>query len=156
MKDLKKLFAMLPTYNEEIKRYEENKELEAVALSNTEYWIEEGKKLIFPEKHNEWEEYVNNSARFIYHGSDVDVSLTIMKLLENDSENSIAKIILQNYSTDFKLKVMNTIFHFSKNGPDYIENIYYENNLPNELIEIFKNKKQQNEILEKNKKLTKK
>ena len=56
------------------------------ALSKVPKYIEEGKKYIYPQRFDEWSKSVDGFVRFnIYFGKNVEISLSLMKLLDEGS-----------------------------------------------------------------------
>ena len=47
------------------------------------YWIEEGKKFIYPQKMEKWEKCVHTRANDLYYGMDLDYALELMYALES-------------------------------------------------------------------------
>ncbi len=107
------------------KEYVENeKRQKEEAMSKVPGWIERGSTMIFPEKLQDWQEYVENSAEDLYHGNELEYALEIME--ELDSGASIEKVLNifedKNYSGISKSKIIRTVLHFSKRGPEFYEN----------------------------------
>ena len=64
--------------------YEARKKREQLeTIEKIPWWIEEGKKYINESKWSDWEKYVNSSARDIYYWRDIDLTLELLKLIDN-------------------------------------------------------------------------
>lgn len=110
---------------EAMKKWElERKERKEQAESKIPEWISEGEKSIFPERAEDWQYYVETSARQgMYYGSDIDSTLEIMGMLESGAsfEEVEKKLEEQGHSGHFYSIVTKNVLHFSKNGPDFYE-----------------------------------
>lgn len=105
--------------SEEEQRKEQNKINREKAIENIPKWIEEGKKIIFPERYEEWEKIVISCANGIYYGKEIESALVIMNALENGATMEQAKEIFKKNGEG--TAVRNVIFHFSKQGPEFWE-----------------------------------
>lgn len=64
--------------------YEARKKREQLeTIEKIPWWIEEGKKYINESKWLDWEKYVNSSARDMYYWRDIDLTLELLKLIDN-------------------------------------------------------------------------
>ncbi len=108
--------------NEAIERNErERVQREQKAIENIPTWIERGKEMIFPERYEEWERYVNASARSIYNGLEIEEVLQIMEALDNNPSMDEAINIFDglNSSGNAEKMIKDTILEFSKRGPEF-------------------------------------
>jgi len=101
-------------------------------------WIEEGKGMIYPQRHGEWEKCVKIRAGDLYHGLDLVGALEVMKHLDNGGSLEDAKKIIdnQNHSGASYGMVMSMLVTFSKRGPELYR--YMENNLSPETEKFLK------------------
>ena len=110
---------------EAIKKWElERKERKEQAERKIPEWISEGEKSIYPERAEDWQYYVETSARQgMYDGSDIDSTLEIMGMLESGAsfEEVEKKLEEQGNSGHSYSIVTKNVLHFSKNGPDFYE-----------------------------------
>lgn len=121
------------------------------AQNNIPIWIEKGKKIIFEEKYQEWEDCVVKCANSIYNGKELDAALEIMEALENEKslEQAIDILKQQNHSGASESLVKNIIFEFSPKGPEF-----YVATTPKRIVH--KNKTAIEEKIKENKELAKK
>lgn len=108
-------------WNEKYDR--EQKMLEERAIANIPNWIEEGNKLIFPERQAKWVDCVNARVKDIYHGVELYNVLEIMNALENGSSMDEVKQIFeeQGHSYMSASLVRYLVFEFSSKGPEFWE-----------------------------------
>lgn len=110
---------------EAIKKWElERKERKEQAERKIPEWISEGEKSIYPERAEDWQYYVETSARQgMYDGRDIDSTLEIMGMLESGAsfEEVEKKLEEQGNSGHSYSIVTKNVLHFSKNGPDFYE-----------------------------------
>ena len=87
--------------------------------------IARAKKLIYPQKQEEWERKVNKEAKTASPTSgSIDISLEVMEMLENGaSVNEAYKRFLQliNFNTSLKWDSLSLILLFSKRGAEFYE-----------------------------------
>lgn len=121
---------------------------EQAAKLRIPYWLEEGKKYIYPQKEAEWKRCVNIRADDLYAGLDLDYALEAMNALDKGkSFEEVAQLIEeQNHSGSSYRIVMSIIASFSKNGPEFYINQF--KHLSPELIEKMKEKQKYNEKCE--------
>ncbi|MBQ6477048.1 MAG: hypothetical protein IJI43_01245 [Bacilli bacterium] len=110
-------------------------------------WIEMGEDLIYPEKYNKWEETVNERAKDVYVGEDLEAALSIMRALDRDNNMEKAKTIFKNRPLTEKASniVRDMVFNFSSKGPEFWEEVS-PNLTPDEIIKI-EDKKEENKRL---------
>ena len=115
------------------------------AIENIPSWIEQGKKLIFSERHKEWEKAVIARANDLYHGLELDAALEIMQAIEDGIDmKQVAKMLDgQGHSGMSASLVRNIVFHFSSKGPEFCEATAYGEISPEEK-HAFEVKKQEN------------
>ena len=102
----------------------ERKEKKEQAERKIPEWISDGEKNIFPERAEDWQYYVETSARQgMYYGSDIAATLEIMGMLEGGAsfEDVEKKLEEQGHSGHSYSIVTKNVLHFSKNGPDFYE-----------------------------------
>ena len=110
-------------------------------------WIEEGKKYIYPEKYQAWEDNVRDIDSISHRLAipDIENTLRIMKLLEIGSNQAKeeAKDYLSHYEREYALW---SILEFVKTGPEFVEENYpWE--LSDSTKEFIQQKKAENMIL---------
>lgn len=94
------------------------------AEAETPKRIMAGNVLAYTEKQQEWKEFVNSGARDLYFGLNLDFTIKIMINLDNGvGFEKVDELISQAYLDDgvdpaFTLE---TIFSFSKKGPEFYE-----------------------------------
>lgn len=124
---------------------------------NIQIWKERGKKIIFPERHKEWEECVEIRANDFYNGVELNDALEIMEALANGEKmENVQKIFQgQEHSGVSRSLVRNIVYSFSGKGPEFYEATFYsEKDITPEVREAIEKKKQENkELLEKIKKV---
>lgn len=128
------------------KNYEKvQKEVEKKAEQNVPKWIREGQALIFPQRHDEWEKYVVESTKSLYHGYEIECALEIMQALENDvSMEEVKQIFIdQKHSGLSAAVVRNIVFLFSSKGPEFCEATIYGEISP-ENKQLIEAKRQEN------------
>lgn len=89
-------------------------------------WINEGKKLIYPEKYEAWENFVYRACDGKYFGLEVEGVLTILRELETDKtiEEVVACISKDTIAKDYmRNDLKNRVFEFSKRGAEFLEYI---------------------------------
>lgn len=97
-------------------RYEETEK----AFKKAEGWFEEGKKYIYPQKTENWQECVYYRASDIYHGWDVENALQIIKALDEGKEmKDVEKLIDEGHSGASFGMLCRIVLHFSKRGPEF-------------------------------------
>lgn len=105
-------------HEEQLKRDEEEKQK---AIENIPKFIEEGKKLIYPQRYKKWADCVEIRVEDIYHGKDLECALDVMKLLNSGATYQQAYDLVkeQNHSGTSYSMVMSMITNFSKRGPAF-------------------------------------
>lgn len=110
-------------------------------------WIEEGKKYIYPEKYQAWEDRVRgiDSKVYLFRIREVENTLRIMKLLEIGSNQAKeeTKDYLSHYDRESSLW---SILEFVKTGPEFVEE-NYPRELSDSTKEFIQQKKAENMIL---------
>ena len=99
------------------------KEREFAIQYNIPFWINEGKKVIVPEKHVEWEACVNSFINSQCYYLLVDDALDIMYELEAGSSIDYVKeiFISQEHSVNDSFIVKNIVYMFSKRGKEFFD-----------------------------------
>lgn len=121
------------------------------------YWLAKGNELIFPERYEQWEKYVISTSKNLLHGKEIEYSLKIMEMLENnlDIEAAINYFLEINGNELLKRLIRELVFCFSSKGPDFWI-ATNEDELTKELINIIELKKQENiRLMENSKKYIK-
>lgn len=117
------------------------------AVEKIPEWIEEGKKYIYPEKYQKWEDRVRgiDSQVDLFRIPEVENTLRIMKLLEIGSNQAKedAKYYLSHYDRESSLW---SILEFVKTGPEFVEE-NYPRKLSDSTKEFIQQKKAENMIL---------
>ena len=134
-------------YIERLNIEEENRKSEA--LERIPEWIERGKPMIYPERHEDWIDCVNSRAKDLYNGSDLDDALDLMTMLENNSpiEEVLKRFQEQNHSGFSAAMVRRIVFAFSKRGPEFYEAAKADY-LTTEEMEAIEDKRRENAGLE--------
>ena len=102
---------------------EEDAKEKAIAEANIPVWIDRGKKLIYPQRFEDWKKHVTNRAHDLYYGKELDEALLVMEKLESSATLSEAQQLLYDLGSSglgFSA-IMETIFLFSKRGPEFWE-----------------------------------
>lgn len=109
----------------EQKRELERKQEEMKAIEKIPWWIEEGKKYIDESKWEDWEKYVNGSARAVYFWTDIDYTLELLKLIDAwESWEKVQKAFDdQDHSVYSYSVVFNRVVYFSKKWEKASENL---------------------------------
>ena len=99
------------------------------AFAKVPAWIEKGDKLIFPQRHEKWQECVAARASDLYKGSDLENALAVMESLANGGTVEEAKNILDGagHSGMSYSMTMRIISSFSKRGPEFYREVEHEN-----------------------------
>ena len=105
-------------YKEEQRKWHEEyerREAEAKqkASESIPGWIAEGKGMIYPQRHEEWEKCVNIRANDLYHGLDLVGTLEVMKHLENGGSLADAKKMIDETNCDAIMNDGDTSWVFS-------------------------------------------
>lgn len=100
---------------------EEKERIELALQYNIPFWIKEGKKVIDPSKHIEWEECVKSFANTDCYYLIIDDVLDIMYELEAGSSLDDVKDIFvsQEHSGNCAFIVKNIVYMFSKRGKEF-------------------------------------
>ena len=118
------------------------------AQQNIPAWIERGKKIIFSERHKDWEECVKIRANDFYNGRELNDVLDIMEALDKGEpmENVQQMFKNQGHSGMSSALVRNIVYSFSSKGPEFFE-ATAENDIIPEVREAIEQKKQENKAL---------
>lgn len=136
--------------------YKETYERTLKSIDNIPQWIEEGKKYIYPEKLDEWEECVCYRAADLYHGSELVNALQIMKALdEGKTLEEVKPMIDEGHSGMSFSMLCKIVLHFSKRGPEFCRKFshqyeFAEGKEKEELEAYYKNIEEKNAEYEKN------
>ena len=134
-------------YFENLKK--EQAEKRAKAIEKIPYWLEKGSSLIYPERLEDWKEYVELSAKEgMYHGMDIDSTIELLEMLENGTlDDAKALIESQGHSGWSYGMVRRNVLEFSKKGPEFWEHTATEE-LTEETKKILEDRKRENAELE--------
>jgi len=119
------------------------------ARSKKEEWIEKGRSVIFPERHEAWTSFVEDAIEGNFFGTEVQPALDIMVSLQNGDD---LKSVLDNASLQYgclinsNKTVMDTVLKFSGRGPDLYEKYSPEDLTAADMIRI-NDLRQENERL---------
>lgn len=114
-------------------------------------WINEGKRLIYPEKYGDWENFVYRASEGKYFGLEVSGILVIMKELETGKD---ILEVLEVISSDpvakdyMRSEIRNRVFEFSKRGPEFLETVLGEDNINESLRQKIEEVKKKNSQLD--------
>lgn len=82
--------------------------------------IERGKEIIFPERHEECERYVNSSVKGIYKGVDAKMTLAVLEeLATNKTMDEVLDTLNSDPKTDEYDRVAGPVFEFSSRGQNF-------------------------------------
>lgn len=117
-------------------------------LESIPEWIRKGQEMIYPEKYEEWEEFVNASATDLYRGFEVMATLTIMEQLQSDkSVEEVLESIKEDRLAREYNRFSNFVFQFSNRGPEFLEKTLPSEKLTQETMFIIEEKKRENTTL---------
>lgn len=125
------------------------------AESMIEQRYEEGIKYIYPERFDEWKEWLEFRARSAsFNPENVkypDVIIECLKRLENGEDFETVFEFVKNFSEmDYDMGTASTLLDFSKVGPEYLEYVYKKKNgvdLSGEFLKRVEAKKEENRRL---------
>jgi len=126
---------------EEYSKKRENEQQKA--LENIPNWIQMGKTIIFPERHDDWERCVQIRAKDLFCGLELDASLRIMQALENGVSVEEAAKMLEGQSGLATDLIRRIVFDFSSKGPEFWEGTVRGDMTPEDMLKI-EEKKQEN------------
>lgn len=96
------------------------------ALEKIPAWIEQGKKLIYPEKLDQWKQCVCSRAADLYHGSELVNALEIMEALDAGKDiKEVNKLVDEGHSGASFGMLCKIVVNFSKRGPEFVRNNEY-------------------------------
>lgn len=105
-----------------LREYEEREaKARAQAQNSIEGWYERGKKMIYPEKWDNWHKCVEARASDLYHGADLVNALEIMEVLHDGKPMEEATAIFDkaNHSVASAAMVLRVVTNFSDRGPEF-------------------------------------
>ncbi len=125
------------------------------AASMIEQRYEKGIKYIYPERFDEWKEWLEYCARNdSFNPENVkypDVIIECLKRLENGEDFETVFEFVKNFSEmDYDMGTASTLLDFSKVGPEYLEYVYKKKNgvdLSGEFLKRVEAKKEENRKL---------
>jgi hypothetical protein len=131
--------------------YNKSKKEELFEPVNTSELIEKGKKVIFPERYEAWEQFVKDNVDDIYGGQDIATAVKIMEALEAGASMDQVKLMFekQRYSGSSSGRVRRIVFAFSSQGPEFWE-VTALTKLTSKDRKILEAKKKENAILRAN------
>ena len=101
-----------------------NEQLEQMQTDiKTPIWIDEGKKMIYPEKFNSWETCVGKMADSRLRGKPIEMALSIMKVLDSGESLRVASYLLNSDDKIVNNLVEKIVLNYSKRGPEFMEYI---------------------------------
>ncbi len=103
-----------------------------MGLNESETILDEGLKLIYPQKKEEWENTVKNASV-----EDLRLSLQIMKELSNVENEADIRAISNKYNGKLSLDVLVIVLGFSKVGPSFLiayDPTYFDENAEQRFI----------------------
>ena len=97
-------------------------EKDVIAKQRIPEWLERGKAVIYPERYEDWEKYVNKYATG-YMGMMIDNVLEIMEASEKGANmEELAEIKKKQGHSGWSQGVLqDSVFFFCKKGPEYVE-----------------------------------
>lgn len=116
-----------------------------VLREHEEEWSERAAAFIYPEKTDEWKKCIQLSAKETFRGTEVEMALGAMELLNKGVEFSQVEKYLEDKSTSAtQAAIAETIvLNFSKRGPEFFSSIR-----PGEKIDLVEQISRQNASLE--------
>lgn len=89
-----------------------------MALNNMPQWIEDGNKLIYPQKQKDWKDLIELRIEGEPYGKDVAIAIQVMKSLESDGDFQTAYDIIKerNLSGSEYSSVLSLVVNFYKKG----------------------------------------
>ncbi len=108
-------------------------------------WIEEGKKVIYEEKHDEWESCVRalldkklcNDSTVLTHVQALDVAINVMFKLMTESFLDVAsEFERKSYPINVIEFVRNLVLRFGYSGPEFFEVTAYRVITPDEMQQV--------------------
>lgn len=132
----------------EMELEEEKKAIEA--KKKIPYWVNEGKKYIYPKLFSDWESYVLESTVDVCHGKEIEDALELMKAGKNGSSiEDLVKLFWKQKHTEMSTELeIETLLLFHKQGPELIQELNKEEALDPETNFLIQLYKRENEILE--------
>lgn len=104
-------------HERELREQAEQDKKIAEAKAKIPSWIEQGNNYIYPERAQDWEEYVKAAPTQLYHGMEIDCTLKIMEALENGDMEKAKKIFQDEGNCNISTR--NLVFNFCKQGPEF-------------------------------------
>ena len=105
----------------------QNKEYEINEILSTKgpEWVKRAEKLIYPERMSEWERIIKQRAGEKFKGSELDMALGAMELLDKGVSFDKVEKYIEDKSTSATGATMaeNIVLNFSKSGPEFFESI---------------------------------
>ena len=89
------------------------------------FWKQKGKRLVYPDQFSAWETYVENRARDLFEGKDLDDAILVMDALEKGVKiSSITKCFEKTSNAMFYNKIVaQTVGYFSKRGVEFFKSM---------------------------------
>ena len=111
-----------------------------------EEWITRGEAFIYPERMDEWEEYVESRSKDVNNIGEVESVLALMEKLESGATMEEVKEMFDEQDPSARM-IRKMMFRFAKRGPEF-----YESTVGRELSEddkrVIEDKKRENAELE--------
>ena len=133
--------------DKKIKAEQEQKKAELIAKIPS--YIEEGKKIIYPERLEDWTKEIKSSIEGIYQGAPLIEALDLMKQLDKGESLEKVKETLDNKNVGGNAYeiVIRIVLNFSKRGPEFYEKAT-DNKLTGEIKQMVDDVKKENAELE--------
>lgn len=149
-----------PQYPKKVEKLERNwretaESCEKQSESMIEQRYEEGIKYMYPERFDEWKEWLEYCARSDSFNSEAvkypDVIIECLKRLENGEDfETVFEFVKNSYEMDYYVGTASILLDFSKVGPEYFEYVYKKENgvdLSGEILKKVEAKKEENRKL---------
>lgn len=119
--------SILRIYYENLRRIEEeNRRREERKQEKVKIWKSKGNALVFPDQVGAWEVYVDNRARDMFDGADIEDALSVMQALEDGVSVTDAVQVFADSRNDrsYDKIIAQTVGYFSKQGVEFLKKIY--------------------------------
>lgn len=118
------------------------------AMDLTDEWIEKGKKMIFPEKYDDWEKFVHQSANGVHCGLEVEGVLRVMdELATGISVSEVLDNIADDPIACEYTRFASKVFLFAERGPEFYERVVDLDKLTPKLMVRIEEQRKENEQL---------
>lgn len=120
---------LMKLYYENLMRInEENKRKEEIKRKKVSLWKNQGYTLVYPDQIGAWDVYVDNRARDVFNGQDIEDALAVMQALEDGVQikDAIKIFASSENSKAYDKIIAQTVGYFSKQGVKFLKSIYTE------------------------------